>query len=416
MTKKVCVLGLGYIGLPTAAVLATNGCRVVGVDINPKIVSIINEAAVHIKEPGLNTIVEAAVKSGNLVARVAPEAADVFIISVPTPFTVDKKADLSFVRSATNSILNCLVRGNLVILESTCPPGTTEEIAAILEQSNLKAGEDFYLAHCPERVLPGHILKEIIENDRIIGGINVKSAELAQEFYQTFVEGTIYLTDATTAELVKIVENTYRDVNIAFANELSRICKRLKVDVWEVVALANKHPRVNVHWPGPGVGGHCISVDPWFLVEKFKEAKLVKLSREINDEQPHLVVEMVKDLLKNISNPKVAVLGASYKANVDDARESPAHIIVDQLVRGGMKVAVYDPLVVNFKYQTGLEDALNASDCLLLLVGHDQFKSLPKKLAEKLMRNKLVIDTRNFFNLDEWGNGFTVKVLGNDKR
>jgi len=266
--NKVCVLGLGYIGLPTAAVLATHGFSVVGVDANAVVVDTVNNGGIHIKEPGLNTIVQAAINSGNLVVRTKLERANAFIIAVPTPLE-SRRADLKYVKSATESIVPYLERNNLVILESTVPPKTTEELLVpILEQSRLKAGEDFYLAHCPERVLPGNILKEIIENDRIIGGINPESAAKAKALYSRFVSGAIYLTDATTAELVKVMENTYRDVNIALVNELSRICTKLGINVWEVIELANKHPRVNLLRPGPGVGGHCLAVDPWFVVEK----------------------------------------------------------------------------------------------------------------------------------------------------
>ena len=292
--KKICVLGLGYIGLPTAAVLATHGFSVVGVDVNAAVVGTINNGGIHIKEPGLNTLVQAAIKSGNLVVRTRPETADAFIIAVSTPLK-NREADLSYVKSAAESIVPYLERGNLVILESTVPPKTTEELLIpILEQTKLRAGEDFYLAHCPERVLPGNILKEIIENDRIIGGINPESAVKAKDLYSTFVSGIIYLTDATTAEMVKVIENTYRDVNIALANELSRICMKLGMNVWEVIELANKHPRVNLLSPGPGVGGHCLAVDPWFVVEKAPQvAKLIRLSRGINDEQPQFVVSMI---------------------------------------------------------------------------------------------------------------------------
>jgi UDP-N-acetyl-D-mannosaminuronic acid dehydrogenase len=416
--KKISILGLGYIGLPTAAVLATNGYKVIGVDINSKVVETINAGNVHIEEPGLKTVVEAAVKSGNLIACLKPEKSDVFIISVPTPFTDNKKADLSYVKAACESIVGYLSTGNLVVLESTCPPGTTEEILAILEKTGLKAGEDFYLAHCPERVLPGKILKEIIENDRIIGGINSKSAEAAKTLYRNFVEGNIYLTDATTAEFAKIVENTYRDVNIAFANELSKICMQLGIDVWEVIRLANKHPRVNIHLPGPGVGGHCISVDPWFLVEKSKEAKLIKLGREINDAQPQVVVEMVCDLVKGIKNPKVSIFGVSYKANVDDTRESPAYYITDKLTEQGIKVTVYDPIVKKFDYKKeSLEETLQNSDCLLLLVNHRVFEDISAKAIAPLMRNRNIIDTRNFLNPKIWAKeGYNIKILGKSKK
>lgn len=417
--NKICVLGLGYIGLPTAAMFATHGFEVIGVDTDPNVVNIINHGDVHIREPGLRTLVQAAVKSGNLFARSEPERADVFIIAVPTPLKA-KRADLSHVESAARSIVPHLEKGNLAILESTSPPTTTENLVAlILEQSGLKAGVDFYLAHCPERVLPGNILKEIIENDRIIGGINFKSAEKAKELYSTFVEGKIYLTDARTAELVKIMENTYRDVNIALANELSNICAKLGIDAWEVIELANKHPRVNFLRPGPGVGGHCLAVDPWFIVEKVPEtAKLIRLSREINDNQPAVVVEIIDEMTKGIPEPKITVLGVAYKGNVDDPRESPAIAIIDMLKERECKLGIYDPHVTNFEYElSGLEEAFEKSDCAVLIADHKEFKYLSPEELGKLMRTKQVLDTRKCLNLEKWkAAGFKVRLLGKGVR
>ena len=413
--KKICVLGLGYIGLPTAAVLATHGFSVVGVDVNAAVVGTINNGGIHIKEPGLNTLVQAAIKSGNLVVRTRPETADAFIIAVSTPLK-NREADLSYVKSAAESIVPYLERGNLVILESTVPPKTTEELLIpILEQTKLRAGEDFYLAHCPERVLPGNILKEIIENDRIIGGINPESAVKAKDLYSTFVSGIIYLTDATTAEMVKVIENTYRDVNIALANELSRICMKLGMNVWEVIELANKHPRVNLLSPGPGVGGHCLAVDPWFVVEKAPQvAKLIRLSRGINDEQPQFVVSMIEEMIKGISNPKVTVLGVAYKGNVDDTRESPAIAIIDMLEKRGYDLGIYDSHVRNFGYELlGLEEALRGSDCAVLITDHDEFKQLSPEETGNLMRTKQILDTRRCLNLEKWrAAGFNVRLLG----
>jgi UDP-N-acetyl-D-mannosaminuronic acid dehydrogenase len=288
-----------------------------------------------------------------------------------------------------------------------------------LEQSGLKAGVDFYLSHCPERVLPGNILKEIIENDRIIGGINFKSAEKAKELYSTFVEGKIYLTDARTAELVKIMENTYRDVNIALANELSNICAELGIDAWEVIELANKHPRVNFLRPGPGVGGHCLAVDPWFIVEKVpKTAKLIRLSREINDNQPAVVVEIIDEMTKGIPEPKITVLGVAYKGNVDDPRESPAIAIIDMLKERECKLGIYDPHVTNFEYElSGLEEAFEKSDCAVLIADHKEFKYLSPEELGKLMRTKQVLDTRKCLNLEKWkAAGFKVRLLGKGVR
>lgn len=409
------MLGLGYIGLPTAAVLATHGYSVVGVDVKRSVVDTVNDGDIHIEEPGLQTLVQAAYKSGKLVVKRRPEKADAFIIAVPTPLR-EKKADLTAVESAAESIVPVLRKHNLVILESTVPPTTTEELVApILERSGLKAGKDFYLAHCPERVLPGNILREIIENDRIIGGVVAESAQKAKELYSSFVSGRIFLTDVTTAELVKVMENTYRDVNIALANELANVCEELKVDVWEVIELANKHPRVNLLQPGPGVGGHCLSVDPWFVVQKVPQtAKLMRLSREINDSQPQFVVSMIENLIKGIPNPKVTVLGVAYKGNVDDTRESPAIAIICLLEAKGCQVGIVDPRARNFGHKlSGLEEAFKDSDCAVLATDHDEFKILSPDELGPLMRTKQILDTRNCLNLEKWETaGFNVRLLG----
>jgi len=409
------VLGLGYIGLPTAAVLATQGYSVVGIDVKHSVVDTVNNGKIHIEEPGLQTLVQAAYKSGNLRAQSSPEAAAVFIIAVPTPLR-DKKADLTAVESATKSIVPYLAEGNLVILESTVPPKTTEELVApILQQSGLKAGKDFYLAHCPERVLPGNILREIIENDRIIGGINPESAGKAEELYGEFVAGKIYLTDATTAELVKLSENTFRDVNIALANELATICEKLRVDVWDVIELANHHPRVSFLKPGPGVGGHCISIDPWFIVEKASQtANLIRLSREINDEQPHVVVRMAKEMVQGTADPKVTVLGVAYKANVDDTRESPAIPIIQELEAAGCEVRIADPHVQRFPWKLSqAQEAFSKSDLVVLVTNHAEFATLDPAEVGKLMRCRQLLDTRGQLDLDEWRQaGFSCRRLG----
>lgn len=436
--KRICVLGLGYIGLPTAAILATHGFAVTGVDVNSHIIDVINNGGIHIEEPGLSALVEAAIKSENLLVSTKPERADAFIIAVPTPLRAEeqrdgraeeqrstgelssapryKRADLRYVESAAESIAPVLGKGNLVILESTVPPKTTEELLTpILEESGLRAGEDFYVAHCPERVLPGNMLREIIENDRIIGGINSVSAEKAKELYSSFVAGKIHLTNATTAELAKVMENTYRDVNIALANELSRICMKLGVNVWEVIKLANKHPRVSLLQPGPGVGGHCLSVDPWFVVEQApQEAQLTHLSREINDSQSRFVVDMIDEMVKGIASPKVTVLGVAYKANVDDSRESPAITIIDGLKERGYDVGIYDPHVKSFKHELSrLEETFQGSDCAVLVTDHDEFRNLSEKDLGSLMRTKQIIDTRHILDLEEWQKaGFRVRLLG----
>jgi UDP-N-acetyl-D-mannosaminuronic acid dehydrogenase len=414
--KKICVIGLGYIGLPTACVLANHGFKVVGVDINNEIILKLANGEPHIKEPGLRTLVESAIKSGNLITKNVPEEADAFIIAAPTPITKDKRADLSYVKSAAESIVPYLKKGNLVILESTSPPGTTEHfLSPILAKSNLKIGEDLFVAYCPERVLPGKILKELIGNDRVIGGITLESGLKAKEIYLSFIEGNIYLTDATTAEMVKLMENTYRDVNIALANELAGLCEDLGVNAWEVIELANKHPRVNLHKPGPGVGGHCIPVDPWFIVEKFPEkAKLIKQSREINDHQPHNVFEIICSMTKDIPNPKVAVLGVSFKGNVDDARESPAIELIRLLKKNNFIVAAHDPYVENFECElVSLEEAFKGADLAVVLADHDDYKRLNLRELGMLMRHKKILDTKHVLNegliLAE---GFIYRLIG----
>lgn len=417
--KEISVLGLGYIGLPTASILATNGHVVHGVDVSPRVVDIINKGGIHIEEPGLKTLVQAAVNSGNMKAFTQPQMADVYILAVPTPITEDKKADLSYVEAAARSILPLLKRGDLVILESTSPPGTTKDfLGPILAESGLELGTDLFVAHCPERVLPGKIIKELIQNIRIIGGLNKKSAEMAKDVYRSFVEGDIHLTDATTAEMVKIMENTYRDVNIALANELATIAPQLEINAWDVVRFANLHPRVNIHSPGPGVGGHCISVDPWFVVEKFPEtAQLISKARHINDSMPELTYRMLLDTVKDIPNPKVTLLGLTYKPDVDDVRESPALKILDMIKENpNLRLAIYDPHVKHFDHElAGLEEAFKDSDCVLLAVDHAEFKFINPKQVANVVRTRNVIDTKNALNSEDWqAAGFNHRLLGRD--
>lgn len=416
MTAQICVLGLGYIGLPTASIFASNGFKVQGVDINATAVEIINRGDIHIEEPGLKTVVQAAINSGNLKASTLPVEADTFILAVPTPITSDKKADLTFVEAAARSILPYLRPGNLVILESTSPPGTTQDfLLPILAETGLELGKDLYVAYSPERVLPGQILKELIQNSRIIGGLNRVSAEKARDLYASFVEGEIFLTDATTAEMVKLMENTYRDVNIALANELAVLSGDLGINAWEVIELANHHPRVHLHKPGPGVGGHCISVDPWFLVERLpQDAKIIGLARQINDEMPHRVADLVVRSLRDVKDPKVTILGVSYKGNVDDVRESPALEVIEDLEKKGVRLGIYDPHVKHFSHElAGLEDAFLDSDCVLLLTDHSEFKYLNPQELSKLMRHRLVIDTRKLLDLAAWQQaGFETTLLG----
>lgn len=416
--NKICVLGLGYIGLPTAAVLATHGFKVLGVDTDDTVVEVLNGGEVHIEEPGLRTLVQAAVRSGNLKAEIKPSAANVFIIAVPTPLR-GVGIDLSYVEAATESIVAYIKRGDLVLLESTVSPGTTAELVApILERSGLKAGSDFYLAHCPERVLPGNILREFVENDRIIGGITTECARRAQELYTQFISGRCWLTDAASAEMAKLVENTFRDVNIAFANELARVCTKLGLDVWEVIGLANRHPRVSILRPGPGVGGHCLAVDPWFIVEKApQEARLIRRSREINDGQPEHVVDLIGELVGGMSQPKVTVLGVAYKANVDDTRESPALGVVRKLSETDWNWAIVDPHVRRLPWQLStLEEGCSGSDLLVLLTDHDEFKSMSPEQLGRLMRTRQVLDTRGALDLGQWrAAGFVCRRLGDGR-
>jgi len=405
--KKVCLIGLGCIGLPTSCILSGKGFKVVGVDTNQKLVEELNQVNIDPLEPGLAGLANSAIKSGNFIPKLSPEEADVFMICVPTPPTDENKADLTYVKDAAKSVLPYLRKGNLVILESTVPPGTTEEILKpILEKSRLKIGNELCLAYCPERVLPGNILKELVENNRIIGGINPESAELAKEIYQSFVEGEIYLTDATTAEMVKLVENSFRDVNIAFANELSRICDKLNLKIWEVIELANKHPRVSILKPGPGVGGHCVAVDPFFIVEKApEEAKLIKTARSVNDSMPDYIVEKVERAVKEaeIKTPIIACFGIAYKAGTGDLRGSPALKVVRRLREKGYTVRVCDPYIKYFTESPlfSLEETVQGADCLVLLVDHKEFKKInPHELLKK-MRGSLIIDTRGIWLSNE---------------
>ncbi|HPO30411.1 MAG TPA: nucleotide sugar dehydrogenase, partial [Candidatus Hydrogenedentes bacterium] len=331
-TSEICVLGMGYIGLPTAAMFAANGFRVHGVDTNPEVVATIGRGDIHIEEPGLKTLVRGAVSSGMLRVGEEPVPASLFIIAVPTPLTSDKKADMRAVDAATRALLPVLRPGNTVVLESTSPPGTCRNrIRPVLEAAGWKVGETVFLAHCPERVLPGRILAELITNDRVIGGMTPACARSAARWYARLVDGEIFLTDATTAELVKLAENTYRDVNIALANELASVCEVAGANFWEVQRLANRHPRVNIHRAGPGVGGHCISVDPWFLVEMFPDrTPLIRTAREVNDAVPARVVASVPGAAETVT-----LLGLAFKGNVDDCRESPAIAIASLLEATG---------------------------------------------------------------------------------
>ncbi|BAJ62273.1 UDP-glucose/GDP-mannose dehydrogenase [Anaerolinea thermophila UNI-1] len=421
--QHICVLGLGYIGLPTASTFATHGLRVTGVDVNPAVLNSLQNGETHIYEPGLRTLVQAAVKSGNLAVSPQPVEADAYIIAVPTPFKEGKKADLSFVIAAAEAIVPVLRRGALVVLESTSPPRTTEDVVRpILERSGLKAGQDFYLAYSPERVLPGQILRELIENTRVIGGIDSASAEAGRDLYGVFVRGEIILTDATTAEMVKLMENTYRDVNIAIANEFARLAERFGINVWEAIALANRHPRVRILNPGPGVGGHCISVDPWFLVEAAPDlATLIRTAREVNDSQPHFVVERVRQAAGLLEGLRVAALGLAYKADVDDLRESPAIEVCHLLSQAGAQVRAYEPfkpdaVIEGVETVPTLGEILDEADVLLLLVGHTVLRNLDPVEVAQLTAARIVVDCVNGWEPERWRfNGFHYYRLGDRK-
>lgn len=407
--KRVEIFGLGYVGLPVSAILASRGYEVVGVDVNRTVVSTINEGKIHIVEPDLDMLVQAAVTAGNLRATSEPEPADAFIIAVPTPFTQSREPDLSYVREATEAIAPLLKKGDLVVLESTSPVGTTEQISAWIaaKRPDLampdpnKDRSDIYLAHCPERVLPGTVLRELIYNDRIVGGISRECARRGAELYSSFVSGKLHLTNARTAEMVKLVENAFRDVNIAFANELSIVCDQLHVNVWELIALANHHPRVNILRPGPGVGGHCIAVDPWFIISAVGDAaRIMRAGREINDSMPQRVVRKVKAAADRFRDPRIACLGLSYKANIDDMRESPALHVVETLAAEKVgEILVVEPhvreLPKSLREFTGvrkaeLAEALAEADVIVLLVDHRQFLRIDRQILDL----KVVIDTQ----------------------
>ncbi|MBL4753666.1 MAG: UDP-N-acetyl-D-mannosamine dehydrogenase [Flavobacteriales bacterium] len=410
--QRVSVIGLGYIGLPTAAVIASRGIQVIGVDVSQQAVDIINSGQIHIVEPDLDIVVRGVVSTGNLRATLIPEPADVFMIAVPTPFKEgaegeEKAPDLSYIQAAAKAIAPVLEKGNLVILESTSPVGATEQLAAWLkeERSDLsfpqEKGEiaDINVAYCPERVLPGYVLQELVSNDRIVGGMTPACAEKAVALYSTFVRGDCLTTTARTAEMAKLTENAFRDVNIAFANELSIICDKLKINVWELIKLSNRHPRVNILNPGPGVGGHCIAVDPWFIVSSAPEhARLIKTAREVNDSKPHYVVERVRISAERFKAPVIACLGLSFKADIDDLRESPAVDIVKSLADSSVgQLLVVEPNVDELPdslegkvAKADLNEALSQADIVLLLVDHKVFKQIS---AERL-HGCVIIDTR----------------------
>ncbi|MCG7566496.1 UDP-N-acetyl-D-mannosamine dehydrogenase [Pseudoalteromonas sp. CnMc7-15] len=408
--NRISVVGLGYIGLPTAAVIASRGLEVIGVDVNQHAVDTINAGDVHIVEPDLDIVVKSAVQAGRLRATIQAEPADAFMVAVPTPFKDGHEADLSYIEAAAKSIAPVLEKGNLVVLESTSPVGATEALSEWLSEYRpdlsfpQQAGDnaDIKVAHCPERVLPGHVLRELVENDRVIGGMSDACSQAAVSLYATFVKGECLLTNARTAEMAKLTENSFRDVNIAFANELSIICDKLKIDVWELINLANRHPRVNILNPGPGVGGHCIAVDPWFIVSSAPEqAKLIRTAREVNDSKPVYVLEQIKAAAEQFKKPVVACLGIAFKADIDDLRESPALDITKQLCACEAEVLVVEPNIEELPAQlselgaklVSLENALEQANTLAVLVDHKEFKSIDPNVVAR----KVIVDSRGIF-------------------
>ncbi len=418
--QSVCVLGLGYIGLPTASTLANAGLNVIGVDVDQQVLDGLKEGKIHINEPGLRELAQEALDSGNLSLSDLPTEADAFVIAVPTPVTEDNKADLRHVTEAAESIVPHLRKGNLVMLESTCPPRTTiDQVAPILEGSGMNAGSDFLLAYTPERALPGRILQELVENVRVIGGIDPASAEAGKDLYRYFVEGEILLTDATTAEMVKLMENTYRDINIAVANEFAQMAERLGVDVWNAIRLANEHPRVEILQPGPGVGGHCIAVDPWFLVEATPDlAPLIQQAMAVNDGQPMHSVSLIEQALDGLSGKRIAALGLSYKPDVGDLRESPALEIVTILVERGAIVHTFEPYdlaasVEGAAAEDTLESVLQSADAVVLLVNHREFVELDPNQVAQQMAGRVAVDLRGAWDAESWrGAGIDISTLG----
>lgn len=412
--NTICVVGLGYIGLPTAAIIASRKKHVIGLDVNPDTVATINRGEVHICEPDLDALVKTAVAEGYLRATLTAEPADAFLVAVPTPFQGDHQPDLKYIEAAARAIAPVLHAGNIVILESTSPVGATELMAGWLAEARPDLtfpatdsdDPDIYIAHCPERVLPGHVLRELVSNDRVIGGLTPKCSDHAKALYRIFVEGDCITTTARTAEMCKLTENSFRDVNIAFANELSMICAKLGIDVWELVSLANLHPRVNILQPGPGVGGHCIAVDPWFIVSATpQEAKLIRQAREVNDSKPHWVIAQIGEAAAKINlserKPVVACLGLAFKADIDDLRESPA-LEICRILSGNddYEVLAVEPNVTQLPESLGGRvelltafAALDRADIVVLLVDHRPFRDI----STDALKGKQVIDTRGMW-------------------
>ena len=398
---KVCFMGLGYIGLPTSIIAAKHGVKVVGVDINPQVVEMTNQGRLHIIEPGMKEMLQEVVNNGCLHASNTPEVSDAYFIVVPTPFKGDHEPDISYVESATRMVLPLLKQGDLYIIESTSPVGTTEKMAELIYTERPELKDKVYIAYCPERVLPGNVIYELIHNDRVIGGLNEASTRKAQEFYSLFVQGTLHPTDCKTAEMCKLTENSCRDMQIAFANELSIICEKAGINVWELISLANKHPRVNILQPGCGVGGHCIAVDPYFISSEFpKEARMIAMAREVNNSKADWCAEKVQNAmlrfeLDNKRKPVVAMMGLAFKPNIDDLRESPAKYIVTKVMQkcNNASIMVVEPNITEHKIfkLTDYREAYDKADIVVFLTAHTPFKEL------KWRDDKVILDFCGIF-------------------
>ncbi len=402
---KLCTVGLGYIGLPTSIMFAKYGVQVVGVDVNPSVIESLNSGSIHIEEPGLQEAFVEVLEKGTFRASLQPEKADAFIVAVPTPNNDDlyKSCDLNYVLSAVQNVIPFLERGNVLIVESTIAPRSMDDyVKPLVEKAGFVVGEDIFLVHCPERVLPGQILHELIYNNRIVGGITPACTEAGVKVYSTFVQGELIKTDAKTAEMSKLMENTFRDVNIALANELTKVCNELDINALDVIEMANKHPRVNLHTPGPGVGGHCLAVDPYFIVAKAPEtAKLINLARSINTSMPHYVVENINTLMEDAQGKIVTLFGLTYKGNVDDIRESPAIEILELLQQQGKyEIRAFDPHVKNDIVIDDMKEALHQSDLIVVLTDHNEFKELTLRDLGT-MNTKRIFDTKNIVPLRE---------------
>lgn len=412
---KVCVIGLGYIGLPTACILALNGHDVIGIDINKSVVDMINKGLLPIKEVELEKTLCNLISQKKIIAKTEVESADAFIICVPTPLDENFSCNLNYLTNAVKSILPVIVSGNMIIIESTVPPRTIEDtMKPLVESTGFDIGKDIYLAYCPERVLPGNIMEEMVYNDRIVGGTTNECSTIVSNFYKSFIKGNIFITDTKTAEMAKLVENIYRDVNIALANQLSILCNKLSINSLEVFRLANKHPRVNLLSPGPGVGGHCLPVDPYFILEnKNKASNIIALSRKINDNMPNYITSLVKKIICKLPTPKVSIWGIAYKGNTDDIRNSPSIQLINILKENNCDLLIYDPVVRDNSLKSK-EESLKDSNLLIILTDHDEFKNIDPELILNTMRNPIILDTKNivdsiYFML----NGIIVYNFGN---